>query len=208
MAIIAYLRVSTDKQDVSNQRLEILDWANRQPDGGVQITDWMEREMSSRRSAKERGLDELAERLQAGDTLVVAELSRLGRSLGEVVQTVDRLAAAGVGLRTLKEGITVDPNGKGTRDMQSKILVGLFGLLAEVERDLLSARTKAGLARARAEGKTLGRPKGSTGKSVLDGREGEIKGFLAKRVSKASLARILGVSDTTLIRFMASRKID
>lgn len=202
MAIIAYLRVSTDKQDISNQRLEILSWANRE---GVQITDWMEREMSSRRSAKERGLEELAGQLAAGDTLVVAELSRLGRSLGEVVQTVDKLAAAGVGLVTLKENIRV--NG-GKRDVQGKILVGLFGLLAEIERDLISDRTKAGLARARAEGKTLGRPKGSTGKSVLDGRESEIKDFRAKRVSKASLARILDVSDTTLIRFMRSRKLE
>jgi DNA invertase Pin-like site-specific DNA recombinase len=99
MAHIAYLRVSTEKQDVQNQRLEILGWANRE---GVRIADWMEREMSSRRSPRERGLEELAARLRPGDTLVVAELSRLGRSLGEVVQTVDRLAAAKVGLVTLK----------------------------------------------------------------------------------------------------------
>lgn len=202
MAIIAYLRVSTEKQDTQNQRLEILTWANRE---GVQVTDWMEREISSRRSARERGLDELTERLTGGDTLVVAELSRLGRSLGEVVQTVDRLAAAKVGLVTLKEGIRVEPNGEGTRNMQSKILVGLFGLLAEVERDLISERTKAGLARARAEGKTLGRPKGSIGKSRLDGQEDEIKRLLALKVSKASLARILGVSGPTLGRFIASR---
>ena len=204
MAIIAYLRVSTEKQDVQNQRLEILTWANRE---GVQITDWMEREMSSRRSAKERGLDELLGRLAAGDTLVVAELSRLGRSLGEVVQTVDRLAAAHVGLVTLKENIRVLPNGSGSRDLQSKILVGLFGLLAEVERDLISERTKAGLARARAEGTRLGRPKGVLGKSRLDGQEAEIKRLLALRVSKASLARILGVSPTTLARFIESRRL-
>lgn len=201
MATQAYLRVSTDKQDLKNQRLEILAWANRE---GVKIDGWMEREMSSRRSAKERGLEDLAAQLVAGDTLVVAELSRLGRSLGEVVQTVDKLAAAGVGLVTIKEGIRVTG---GKRDMQGKILVGLFGLLAEVERDLISERTKAGLARARSEGKTLGRPKGSTSKSVLDGREPEIQGFLAKRVSKASLARILDVAPSTLKRFIDSRKL-
>ena len=110
-----------------------------------------------------------------------------------------------MGLVTLKEGIRVLPNGDGTRDLQSKVMVGLIALLAEVERDLLSQWTKAGLARARAEGKTLGRPKGSTGKSVLDGREAEIRGFLAKRVSKASLARILDVAPTTLGRFIVSR---
>lgn len=81
------------------------------------------------------------------------------------------------------------------------------GLLAEVERDLISERTKAGLARARAEGTRLGRPKGVLGKSRLDGREAEIKAMLAKRVSKASLARILDVSPPTLSRFITSRKI-
>lgn len=205
MAIIAYLRVSTESQDTKNQKLEILSWANRE---GHQIADWMEREMSSRRSAKERGLDELEARLKAGDILVVAELSRLGRSVGEVVQTVDRLAAAGVGLVCIKEGIRVEPNGKGSRDMQSKMLVTLFGLLAEVERDLISERTKAGLARARAEGKKLGRPKGALGKSRLDGREEEIGKLLALRVSKASLARIVGVSPPTLDRFIKSREIE
>jgi DNA invertase Pin-like site-specific DNA recombinase len=200
MAHIAYLRVSTEKQDVQNQRLEILGWANRE---GVQIADWMEREMSSRRSARERGLEDLAALLKPGDTLVVAELSRLGRSLGEVVQTVDRLAAARVGLVTLKEHIRIPPNGE--RDLASKVMVSTFALMAELERDLLSARTRAGLARARAEGKALGRPKGSTGKSVLDGREAEIKAFLAKRVSRASLARILDVAPTTLKRFITSR---
>ncbi|OGR34247.1 MAG: resolvase [Desulfovibrionales bacterium GWA2_65_9] len=204
MPIIAYLRVSTEGQDTKNQKLEILSWANKE---GHQITDWVEREMSSRRSAKERGLDELEARLTTGDILVVAELSRLGRSVGEVVQTVDRLAAAGVGLVCIKEGIRVEPNDKGGRDMQSKMLVTLFGLLAEVERDLISERTKAGLARARAEGKKLGRPKGSIGKSRLDGREDQIRELLAKRVSKASLARILDVTPPTLGRFIASRGI-
>lgn len=199
MTIIAYLRVSTDKQDLKNQRLEILTWANRE---GLQVADWVEREMSSRRSAKERGLDELTERLGSGDVLVVSELSRLGRSLGEVVQTVDRLAAANVALWTVKENIRIDG---GQRSMQGKLMVGLFAMLAEVERDLISERTKAGLARARAEGKRLGRPKGSLGRSRLDGRESEIKKYLAKGVSKASLARILDVTPPTLFRFIASR---
>lgn len=203
MAVFAYLRVSTEQQDTQNQRLEILTWANRE---GVQISDWMEREMSSRRSTRERGLDELLERLCAGDTLVVAELSRLGRSLGEVVHTVDQLTAARVGLVTLKERIRIPPNGE--RDLASKVMVSTFALMAELERDLLSARTKAGLARARAEGKRLGRPKGALGASRLDGREAEIRGFLAKGVSKASLARILDVSPPTLDRFIRSRRIE
>jgi len=123
--------------------------------------------------------------------------------VGEAVQTVDRLAAAKVGLVTLKERIRIPPNGE--RDLAGKVMVSTFALMVELERDLLSARTKAGLARARAEGKRIGRPRGSTGKSVLDGREAEIKGFLAKGVSKASLARIVDVCPSTLIRFIRSR---
>ena len=117
---------------------------------------------------------------------------------------MDRLAAANVALRTVKENIRIDG---GPRSMQGKMVVGLFAMLAEVERDLISERTKAGLARARAEGKRLGRPKGSLGRSRLDGREDEIKKFLAKGVSKASLARILDVTPPTLCRFIASRGI-
>ncbi|MGE4553717.1 MAG: recombinase family protein [Desulfovibrionaceae bacterium] len=198
MATIGYLRVSTDRQDLANQRLELLDWANRE---GTRIDEWVEREMSSRRSAAERGVEGLVARLGEGDTLVVAELSRLGRSLGEVVQTVDRLAAAGVRLVVLKGGISVGRE----RGLGDKILVGLFALLAEVERDLLSQRTRAGLARARAQGKRLGRPKGSLGVSKLDGREAEIRELLLKGVSLSSLARIVECAVPTLAGFVDSR---
>lgn len=201
MATIAYLRVSTDRQHLQTQRLEILEWANRE---GVSIDDWVEIEISSRKSTGERGVDALLERLAAGDTLVVAELSRLGRSLGEVVQTVDRIAAGGIRLVTLKERLRIDGGGNG-RDMQSKVLVALFGLLADLERDLISERTKAGLARAKAAGKKLGRPKGMVIGSRLDGQAEEIAGLLRKGVTLASLARIVDCSPPTLRHFIRTR---
>jgi DNA invertase Pin-like site-specific DNA recombinase len=202
MATIAYLRVSTDKQHLQVQRLEILEWANCE---GVSIDDWVEIEISSRKSTGERGVDALLERLAAGDTLVVAELSRLGRSLGEVVQTVDRIAAGGIRLVTLKENLRVNGSGNGGRDMQSKVLVALFGLLADLERDLISERTRAGLARAKAAGKKLGRPKGTVIGSRLDGRREEIHGLLRKGVTLASLARIVDCSPPTLRHFIRTR---
>ncbi|MGE4469351.1 MAG: recombinase family protein [Desulfovibrio sp.] len=202
MATIAYLRVSTDKQHLQTQRLEILEWANRE---GVSIDDWVELEISSRRSSRERGVEALVDRLAPGDTLVVAELSRLGRSLGEVVQTVDRIAARGVRLVTLKENLRVDTGGNGGRDMQSKVLVALFGLLADLERDLISERTKAGLARAKAAGKKLGRPKGTIVGSKLDGRQEEIAGLLRKGVTLASLSRIVDCTPPTLRHFIRTR---
>lgn len=199
--VVAYLRVSTSEQNLSNQRLEILEWAKRE---GVEVTEWVECEMSSRRGTKERLIDSLLEKLGNDDMLIVAELSRLGRSLGEVVQTVTALTENKVNLVTLKEGIRIRD---GKQDLASKTMVAMFGLMADIERELLSERTKAGLARARSQGKTLGRPKGSTGRSKLDGREKEILKLMGLGVTKANIAKIVGVSAPTLSQFMASRKL-
>ena len=141
--------------------------------------------------------------LAAGDRLVVSELSRLGRSLGQVIQLVDELVKRKVRFIAIKEAIRFE----GKQDMQTKVMVALFGLFAEVERDLISERTKEGLVAARARGRLLGRPKGSRGRSKLDGKEGEIRMLLEKQVSKASIAKIMGVSSTNLRHFIRTRKL-
>jgi DNA invertase Pin-like site-specific DNA recombinase len=97
---------------------------------------------------------------------------------------------------------------EGKQDMQTKVMVALFGLFAEVERDLISGRTKEGLAAARAKGRSLGRPEGSLGTSKLDGKEGDIRMLLEKQVSKGSIAKIVGVSSTNLRHFVRTRKLD
>ena len=97
---------------------------------------------------------------------------------------------------------------EGKQDLQTKVMIALFGLFAEVERDLISQRTKEGLAAARAKGRLLGRPKGALGKSKLDGKEEEIRMLLEKTVSKASIAKIVGVSRTALHHFIRTRKLD
>jgi DNA invertase Pin-like site-specific DNA recombinase len=133
----------------------------------------------------------------------VSELSRLGRSLGQVIRIVDELVKRKVRFVAIKEGIRFE----GKQDMQTKVMIALFGLFAEVERDLISQRTKEGLAAARAQGRLLGRPKGSLGKSKLDGKEEEIGMLLEKTVSKASIAKIVGVSRTALHHFIRTRKL-
>lgn len=148
---VAYLRVSTIKQDLQNQMIEIENYCLKE---GIKIDKTVKVELSSRRSTKERLIDALLGDLHAGDTLIVSELSRLGRSLVEVVSTVNTLIKKQVKFVSIKQGMTIN----GKNDMTTKLMITMFSLMAEIERDLISERTKAGLVRARAEGKKLGNP--------------------------------------------------
>ena len=125
-------------------------------------------------------------------------------SLGQVIRIVDELVKRKIRFVAIKEAIRFE----GKQDMQTKVMIALFGLFAEVERDLISQRTKEGLAAARAKGRLLGRPKGALGKSKLDGKEEEIRILLEKTVSKASIAKIVGVSRTALHHFIRTRKLN
>lgn len=200
MKTVAYLRVSTVRQDLDQQRLAILDYAHRTQQT---IDHFVEVKMSSRKSLKERGIEGLLAGLQAGDLLLVSELSRLGRSLGQIIQLVDRLITHQIQFVAIKENIRLN----GRQDMQSKVMVTLFGLFAEIERDLIAERTREGMAAAKAKGHRPGRPKGSRSHSKLDGKEMEIRTLLGKRVPKASIAKIMGVSRTALHHFIESRKL-
>lgn len=196
--VYGYIRVSTDMQTVDNQELAIRQHCDKLE---LRVDDWYRVEMSSRRTTKQRRIDELLDTLAKGDTLIVSELSRLARSVGQIAMMVDQMLDAGVRIICIKEGM--DLNGK--RDIKSKVMITMFSLFAEIERDLISERTKEGLARARAQGKLLGRPKGSLGKSQLDGKEKEIQGLLDKKVSKASIAKIYGVTWPTMDHFIKTR---
>ena len=141
--------------------------------------------------------------LQPGDRLLVSELSRLGRSLSQVIQIVETLVRRKIRFIAIKEAIEFE----GKQDLRTKVMIALFGLFAEVERDLISERTKEGLAAAKAKGKLLGRPKGVLGTSRLDGKEQDIRALLDKDVSKSSIAKILNVSRSALYHFIETRKI-
>ena len=200
MKTVAYLRVSTGSQDLANQKMAVLDYARQKR---FAVDRFVEVQASSRKNPAQRGIEDLLGTLAAGDRLIVSELSRLGRSLGQVIRIVDELVKRKVYFVAVKEAIRFE----GKQDMQTKVMVALFGLFAEVERDLISQRTKEGLAAARAKGRLLGRPKGALGKSKLDGKEEEIRMLLEKTVSKASIAKIVGVSRTALHDFIRTRKL-
>ena len=197
---VAYLRVSTGSQDLATQKLVILDFTQKRR---FTVDEFIESQASSRKSPIERRIEEMLGTLQSGDRLLVSELSRLGRSLGQVLQIVATLIERKIRFIAIKEAIEVE----GKQDLRTKVMIALFGLFAEVERDLISERTKEGLAAAKAKGKLLGRPKGALGKSKLDGKEEDIRMLLGKEVSKASIAKILDVSRSALYHFIETRKI-
>ena len=198
MKTVVSLRVSTAQQDVRSRRLAILEYARHHD---VRIDAFIEATASGQASDKRRRLDELLHLLQRGDRVVVSELSRLGRSLGQIVAILDAIAKADVAFVALKEHIRVE----GTRDIQTTVMTTLFALFAEVERDLISERTREGLARARASGKQLGRPKGALGVSRLDGKEDDLRRVLELGVSKTAIATITGVSRPSLYSFMSTQ---
>lgn len=139
MKTVAYVRVSTDTQDVTHQRLAILEFARIER---MAVDTFLEVRASSRRSGTVRQLDVLLGSLEPGDCLMVSELSRLGRSVGEIITLVDSLLHHQVRVFALKEGLRLT----GAPDLQSRVMVTLFSLFAEIERELLSLRTKEALA--------------------------------------------------------------
>ncbi len=200
MKIIAYLRISTADQDCDNQRLAILDYAHKHK---MTIDEFISIQVSSRKTLKQRGILELLDSLEPEDILLVSELSRLGRSVGQIIHMVDYLIRNRIRLVAIKESIEL----YGKQDIHTKVMITMFSLFAEIERDLISERTKEGIAAARAKGKAIGRPKGALGKSKLDGKEEEIRLLLKKEVGVTSIAKIMDVSRTTLRHFIKTRSL-
>ncbi len=199
--VYGYIRVSTEKQDLENQKHEILTYSNKKRIGNI---DFVEETISTRVNLEKRKLWDLIQKLNKGDTLIVSELSRLGRSTMEIMIIFKELASKEIKTLVIKGGFEIgDPENK----IQSTVLIFAFGLAAEIERELISSRTKEALARKKAEGVILGRPKGSLSHSKLDGRENEIKLLLDKKVPVASIAKILEVSRTTMTNFIKTRKL-
>ncbi len=191
----AYIRVSTDKQDLENQKFEILKYANTNKLGNV---EFIEETVSGRKSWKDRELGKLVGELQKGDVLIVAELSRLGRSMLEIMELLSILLRKGVELHVVKNNQVLKD------DLHSKVFAMAFSIAAEIERELISQRTREALARRKAEGKKLGRPKGSFS-SKLDQYRDQIDEFLSKGVSVSSIAKIIGVPYSTLWSYLKRR---
>ncbi len=190
--IWGYVRVSTEKQELERQKLEILEYANRK---GWVVDRFLQAQVSSRRTEKERGLAELQRAMNEGevDTVVFSELSRLGRSVGEICRLVSRFVEeGGLSLHFIKESLVLN---NGPRDIASKVMLTQFSLLAEIERDLISERTKSALAARKAQGVRLGRPPAV---SKLDKHEEEIRGWVDLGVTQKAISRKLACSQNTL----------
>ncbi len=195
--IYAYIRVSTDKQTTENQRFEILKFADEKK---LAVDQWLEETISSTRKLDERKLGTLVNQMGKDDTLLVTELSRLGRSIMEVMSILHILMEKQVKVLTAKERYELGNN------ISSKVLAFAFSLSAEIERSMISSRTKEALARKKSEGKRLGRPKGRLSSKVkLTGKDEVIRGFISKRVPDAVIARILEVNRVTLRNYANSR---
>jgi DNA invertase Pin-like site-specific DNA recombinase len=192
--IYGYIRVSTDRQTVENQRYEI----NQFCINNVLIVEkWVEETISGVKAPKERELGKLLAMMRKGDILICSELSRLGRNLLMIMSVLNECMERDIQVWTIKDNYRLG------NDINCKVLAFAFGLSAEIERNLISQRTKEALARKRAEGMILGRPKGSKSKiRKLTGRETEIKYYFKKKMSKSKIAKKMGVHRITLSSYI------
>lgn len=195
--IYGYIRVSSDKQTVENQRFEIANFAARQ---NLNIDGWIEETISGTKNYDKRELGKLLKRVKKDDLIICAELSRLGRNLFMIMEILNLCMGRECKVWTIKDNYRLG------EDIQSKVLAFAFGLSAEIERNLISQRTKEALARKRAEGVVLGRPRGSKSSHVkLSGHEETIRTLLEKKVPKARIAKIFGVNRMTVDAFIKNR---
>lgn len=192
--IYGYIRVSTDKQTVENQRFEINQFCE---DKEMIVNKWVEETISGTKKIEERELGKLLKKMKKGDILICSELSRLGRSLLMIMGVLNECMNRDIKVWTIKDNYRLGS------DINSKVLAFAFGLSAEIERNLISQRTKEALARKKAEGVILGRPKGSKSKKTkLTGQEKKIIELLDKKVSYSAIGRILGVHRLTVSSFV------
>lgn len=181
--VYAYIRVSTDKQTVENQRFEVQKFATAK---GLVIDKWVSETVSGTKAASDRKLGPLLRKMKKGDTLIISEISRLGRNLMGIMSILNQCMSKETMVLTVKEHYELGNN------INSQILAFAFGLSAQIERDLISQRTKEGLARRVAEGMKLGRkPGGKNTKYKLSGKEHIIAKMLSEGKSKAAICRRL-----------------
>jgi len=199
--VLAYLRTSTDKQDLNTQKLEILEYARQT---GIHISDFIAITISSRRSEHDRRLSELMNRLVSGDTLVVTELSRLGRSTGQVINLIDQLVNGGIRIIFIKQNLVLDAIGD---DIQSLTMITMLALFAQLERAMISRRTKDALATKKAQGVQLGKPKGTIQDSIYDTDRKRIVELLSLGVSQRRISTLhLGYGSPSSLNYYINRR--
>lgn len=194
-----YIRVSSDKQTVENQRFEITRFLEKQ---NMQVDGWIEETVSGTKEYTKRELGQLLEDVKKDDLIICAELSRLGRSLFMVMEILSICMKKECQVWTIKDNYRLGD------DMTSKVLAFAFGLSAEIERNLISQRTTEALKRLKAEGKKLGRPVGRKSSKVkLTGHEDEVRGYLEERIAQVDIAGKFGVDRMTLAKFIKDNNL-
>ena len=192
MKVYGYVRISTEQQNCANQRHEIEAFCKK---NHLNVDEWVEEVVSSRKSLVDRKLGKLLKKLQKDDVLIATEISRLGRNMLEVMGILQQCLEKGCQIWTIKENYRLGS------DIQSKVLAFAFSLASEIERQLISQRTKESLKRLKDEGKHLGRPFGFSYKKLRK-KHNKVKDLLSKGVSKSQIARLMGCSWTTLHRYI------
>ena len=200
MTVFAYYRVSTDKQDFESQKIGVVEYAKR---AGLTIDkEIIDDGVSGTVKACKRNLGKLLVEMKYGDTVITSELSRLGRSTMDVLNTCQKFADRGVNCYLVKQGMMLD------RSPMGKLMTAIFSAFAEMERDLISMRTKEGLARKKAQGVRLGRPFGTRNKKQWwTGRESEIMMAVQMNKTKRRAATELGVTVHTLNRWLVDNNL-
>ena len=199
--VYGYIRVSSDKQTVENQRFEISNFCEKVD---VEIDDWIEETISGTKNYDKRKLGKVLKRINKGDLLICSELSRLGRSLFMIMDILNICLSKEARVWTIKDNYRLGD------DIQSKVLAFAFGLSAEIERNLISQRTKEALKRKREEGIILGRPKGSSKPEhyKLYGKDQKIITMLEQKISKTKIAKQMKVNRLTLSKYIKMKNIE
>ena len=198
--VYGYIRVSTDRQTVENQRYEIKNFYKK---NDMKIDGWISDEgISGTKDPEKRELGKLLEKAKAGDYILCSELSRLGRSLMMIMAILNECTKKKINIWTIKDNYRLD------NDISSAVIAFAYGLSAQIERQLISQRTKEALARKKAEGVFIGRPKGSLSKKVkLTGNEDKIRKYIKQGMSQREISLKLKVSKGTVNRFIKREKL-
>ena len=191
--IYGYIRVSTDKQSVENQRFEINNFCSS---GNIRIDKWIEEKISGNMAVEKRKLGSLLKRLSREDVLICSEISRLGRNLMMLMSILNECMQKEIKVWTIKDNYRLG------NDINSKVLAFAFGLSAEIERNLISQRTREALARKKNEGIKLARPKGKAAKLKLTKKDAQIRHLLKNGTSISAIARKMKVSRTTATKYI------
>ena len=200
--IIGYIRTSTDKQDLKNQQHEILSYTNK---NDLKVHEFIETQNSSRKTPKQRRIEELLEKLNSHDTLIVTELSRLGRSSSEILTLMNELIKKQIKIIFIIQNVVISSD---RYDMNSKIMVTFFSLFGELERDMVSLRTKEALSAKKAQGIKLGKPIGTIQKSKFDKDLEKIKELLGYKLSVRKIAQYMGYPNyISLNKYLNKRRI-